>query len=720
MSLDIGGAETHIYELARGLAAKGHEITVFSNGGIYADALEKAGIRHVKTPLNSKAPSALMKSLRILKREFKKNRPSVVHSHTRLSNLVGGWACRSLGIPMVTTVHGSFSTGFLMRRLSNWGDRALAVSEDLKSYLVDNYNYDPDKVDITVNGVDMQRFAKRDLPEFKASLGVKPEQKIILMVSRMDADSGDHIERFLKIAPEIFSRCPDARLVIVGDGQRFEEFRETAESINSHFDAELVLLQGAKSNIDQYTAVADLFVGISRSALEAMSSSVPVILLGNNGYLGLYSDSIREECILTNLTCRGYDYPMDSELAELAVSCLTDRDLSKNISDGLKLVREQYSIEKMAQTAQEAYCKASDEARPYDYMVSGYYGYSNFGDDITLKKIVSRLNGRRGTVLTRSASKTDVPDGVGLLQRFDFFGIFGQMKKTKVFLMGSGSILQDVTSGRSFNYYSYMLKKAHKYHCKTLLYANGIGPIRKKRHLHKTKEVLNLVDVITVRDIQSKRFIDNLLGYEKAVLTADEGFRYTENDYRAQKPIAAAEGKTIVGVNLRPDVLNRGSDFDGKADFLADIAKKHNLFFYLIPLHYSQDYPVLSRLNRRLPDCSYLPEARLSNQELMSLLGVGRVNILERLHGQIISSVFGVPFLPVSYDPKTQELAAAIGLDRYMIISHDFDISDAESKFERLLADRDNIVPVLADYTHKAREKADMNTHLLVKLIESY
>ena len=42
MWMVIGGAETHVLELARGLAARGHDVTVASNGGVYVEALEAA------------------------------------------------------------------------------------------------------------------------------------------------------------------------------------------------------------------------------------------------------------------------------------------------------------------------------------------------------------------------------------------------------------------------------------------------------------------------------------------------------------------------------------------------------------------------------------------------------------------------------------------------------------------------------------------------------
>ena len=46
MGLDIGGAETHIVELAKELKAEGHDIVVASNGGVYVPEIVAAGIRH--------------------------------------------------------------------------------------------------------------------------------------------------------------------------------------------------------------------------------------------------------------------------------------------------------------------------------------------------------------------------------------------------------------------------------------------------------------------------------------------------------------------------------------------------------------------------------------------------------------------------------------------------------------------------------------------------
>jgi len=720
MSLNIGGAETHIYELARGLAAKGHTVTVFSNGGVYADALEKVGIRHILTPLHTKNLRSIIASYKILMKEFKKNRPSVVHSHTRISNFIAGIVCARLGIPMVTTVHFNFNVNFFSRHFSNWGCRALAVSEDLKKYLVENYNYDADHVDLTVNGIDMERFTKRELPDFRASLGIEPNQKMILLVSRLDQEASIHVANFLRIAPEIYKNRPNTRVVIVGDGKRFPEFAQKADEINRECGTDFILLQGARTNIDQYTAVADLFVGISRSALEAMSSSVPTVLMGNLGYLGLYSDAIREECIETNLTCRGYPYPDDKEITSLILECLNGKDLSENVKEALRLVVDCYSVNTMAATAEKLYNDAVNEYRPFDYMISGYYGSDNFGDNLTLRCLMDHLKECRGSVLSHNIDNTCVPASVQKIHRFNLPAIYKQMKKTKVFLLGSGSLLQDSTSNRSLFYYHFIIKMALRCRCKTLLYANGIGPITHRGNRKRTAAVLNKIDFITVRDAESLQLLEDLKVTCPAVLTADDSFSSNYSALPPLTPVSTAAAKTIVGINFKLNDDAPKALLQEIADALTELAAKHNFFYYLIPFHLSQDQAQLNQLHQMLPSVSYMVKSGADPLEMMQYIAIGKYHIFERLHGQIISTMMGIPFLPINYDPKNHSLMAQIGLDDYLLNHTEISKELLITQFEKLLQNESVVKERLAEYTADAQGKALMNQEYLHEMIKNY
>ena len=64
MSLDIGGAETHVTELAKQLVREGHEIVVVAKTGVYAHELEEMGVKVYNAPLNRR-------NLRCMKESYK-------------------------------------------------------------------------------------------------------------------------------------------------------------------------------------------------------------------------------------------------------------------------------------------------------------------------------------------------------------------------------------------------------------------------------------------------------------------------------------------------------------------------------------------------------------------------------------------------------------------------------------------------------------------------
>ena len=71
MKMEIGGAETHILELAKELAAQGVDVTVVSAGGVYAKELEAAGIAHVWAPLHTRHPASVLRAAAILRRRMR-------------------------------------------------------------------------------------------------------------------------------------------------------------------------------------------------------------------------------------------------------------------------------------------------------------------------------------------------------------------------------------------------------------------------------------------------------------------------------------------------------------------------------------------------------------------------------------------------------------------------------------------------------------------------
>ena len=159
MGLDIGGAETHIVELSKELKARGHEVVIASNGGVYVPEVTAAGIRHYSVPMNRRSVKNMMRSRALLKDILRKEKPDIVHAHARIPAFLCGTLQGSLRFPFVTSCHGVFEVSGVLKLLSNWGERTLAVSEDIRNYLVREYGVPAEHITLTINGIDTNKFS---------------------------------------------------------------------------------------------------------------------------------------------------------------------------------------------------------------------------------------------------------------------------------------------------------------------------------------------------------------------------------------------------------------------------------------------------------------------------------------------------------------------------------------------------------------------------------
>ncbi|MBR4173427.1 MAG: glycosyltransferase, partial [Clostridia bacterium] len=162
MSLDIGGAETHVAELSKELKRRGHNVIIASNGGVYVDELESFGIKHYKVPLQNKQPKNILSSISLLKKIIRDEKIDIVHSHARIPSFLLGKIKKNINFPFVTTAHWVFTTKYGLKYITDWGQRTLAVSEDIKKYLMDNYTIPENHITVTVNGIDTEKFSKKE------------------------------------------------------------------------------------------------------------------------------------------------------------------------------------------------------------------------------------------------------------------------------------------------------------------------------------------------------------------------------------------------------------------------------------------------------------------------------------------------------------------------------------------------------------------------------
>ena len=306
MGLEIGGAETHVVELAKQLNKEGHRIVVASNGGVYVKELEDVGIKHYKVPLNKRNLASMRKSYFLLKGIIKKENPDIVHSHARIPGFVCGLLKKRMNFTFVTTAHWVFYTGMGLKYITNWGQKVVAVSDDIKDYLIKNYGVDRNNIYVTINGIDTEKFSpKIKGKEVMKEFNITEYDNTLVYVSRMDEDRALVAKQLIDLAPELNRKIKRLRILIVGGGNVFDKLNASAKQVNANLGRECITMTGARTDINELIAVGKVFVGVSRAALEAMAAAKPVIIAGNEGYIGLFKKEKLELAQENNFCCRG-------------------------------------------------------------------------------------------------------------------------------------------------------------------------------------------------------------------------------------------------------------------------------------------------------------------------------------------------------------------------------------------------------------------------------
>ncbi len=725
---DIGGAETHVLELSLELQRMGFHVVVVSNGGVYEKNLAEAGIPHYQIPLQSKSPQNIIKSLRLLSKVIRDEKIDIVHAHGRIPAFLCGLLKKVKTFTFVTTAHWVFDTSHGLKYISNWGEKVIAVSEDIKTYLMDNYHTNPADIYVTINGIDTEKFCKNaDYASVISEFSLSETSKKIVYISRMDEDRARVAFELVEIAPRLTALCPDLEIVIVGGGNVFSKLEEKTEEINRAIGRRAVVLTGARTDIYKFAALGDVFVGVSRSALEAMACEKPVIVAGNEGYIGIFDESKLDVSIDTNFCCRGLEMSscerLFSDLALLLSA--SDEENARLGTYGRNLILNNYSLSKMAQDCVKMYTAAVD-SKKWDAVISGYYGYENSGDEALLYAMLENLRSEkddvRVLVLSKKPEETEAKYGVHAVNRYHLFKIRKALRLSRLFIFGGGSLIQDVTSNKSLWYYLTVISMAIKNGVSVMLYANGIGPVQKEKNRKKVRDILNKADIISLRDSDSLDEIKRMgIDLSRVKLTADPALTVKASDEKTVRAMLAQEGvlehETLLGISVRSWKACKPSYWESLAKGIETICKQYGYVPVFIPLKLPEDIAVSRELAEKMNIKSYVLTNPYNANEMVGIAGACEMMIAMRLHAIIYAATANVPAIGLSYDPKVQGFVNYIGVNTTLTVeelSEDALISIAQD----MVSNRDALKNALQDRVTQLQEKAMDNAKMAMDLMK--
>lgn len=305
-------------------------------------------------------------------------------------------------------------------------------------------------------------------------------------------------------------------------------------------------------------------------------------------------------------------------------------------------------------------------------VISGYYGYKNFGDEAILTVLVKHLTALECdiTVLSGDIEYTKTKNNVNAVNRFDFKEVIKEIKSCDFLISGGGSLLQDVTSVKSLVYYLLIITIAILFNKKVIIFAQGIGPISNKFAQFMTKNLLKLCTYISVRDEKSLELL-NSWGIN-ADLVCDPIYSL---DIEPQKRT------NFVGIQLRDFKTMNYNLLQKLAQLVANkfSGKKIEIF----SLQESFDLEISKKFENILKAIN--PDI---NTEIVTDNIAERISKLEyligmRFHALLVGLKSGVKTCAINYDIKVEKLAQSAQIPMISM--------NAEENFEEIYKKLENL-----------------------------
>ena len=299
--LDAGGAERTTIDIANALVKAGMGSAVVSAGGRMRDRLDP-DVSVFTLPVQTKNPFEMARNAGEIANLITKYGVGLVHARSRACAWSAMMATHSRHVPWVTTYHGIYNAGNLLKRLYNSimarADAVIANSEWTGAHIRAEYpRLGVKNLTVIPRGIDVAAFdpagvAPERVAAVRTAWGVKDGERVVLLPGRIARWKGQVVFVEAVAMLQTAGRWPAGlRALIVGDPQgRFDYVDELRRTIADRKLDGAVTLAGHTEDMPAAYMAADVVVSAStdpeafgRVAAEASAMARPVIATDHGG-----------------------------------------------------------------------------------------------------------------------------------------------------------------------------------------------------------------------------------------------------------------------------------------------------------------------------------------------------------------------------------------------------------------------------------------------------
>jgi glycosyltransferase involved in cell wall biosynthesis len=353
----------------RAIAAEGYEVVGISAAGPDVPTVEAAGVRHIEVPMTRRlSPVADLVSLLRLYQVMRRERFTIVHTHTPKPNLLGQAAARLARVPVVmSTVHGFYFHDdmaprwrrfyvFMEKIAARCSDLILSQNSEDVATAVREGIAPRSKIRLLGNGIDVTRFDRgRISAETRAALRRELEiaegAPVVGFVGRLVAEKG--ILELFEAARAVLDALPAARFLVVGPTDHHKTDALSPDHAKKYGVEKAFVFTGLRQDMPEMYSLMDVFVlpshreGFPRSPMEASAMGVPTIVTDVRGC----RETVRHGV-------NGLLFPKQDAraLAAALVEVLGDPARAAALGEGgLQMARERFDERRVFQIVLDAY-----------------------------------------------------------------------------------------------------------------------------------------------------------------------------------------------------------------------------------------------------------------------------------------------------------------------------------------------------------------------------
>jgi glycosyltransferase involved in cell wall biosynthesis len=305
---EVGGAQMSVLNLAKELKKRGEEVELaFGEGEFLKTELEKEGINYYRFKYLRRTSNLVLNLLFTFEfKSFLKTKSfDIIHANSSnaLFSLLGA-KLRDKNIKTVFTFRGmsvldenyqqSFFKKLIYFRYFKFfmkyidypvfvSRHNLELAKKIKLIEENRENKEKETGYLVYNGLDYDNLELLPKAKAREGLGINNNNFIIGSIGRLAYQK--NYEFLIKVFPEILKIKPEARLIIIGEGEKRQELEDMIKelSVKDETIAEKIILKGNIENAYRYLKAFDMFVlpsryeGLSITLLEALKAEIPIL-----------------------------------------------------------------------------------------------------------------------------------------------------------------------------------------------------------------------------------------------------------------------------------------------------------------------------------------------------------------------------------------------------------------------------------------------------------